>query len=96
MKINNLHTIIIDFILILELGYGYSCNNHSLESVRQAARLGHSVLTVDVIEPDLPKLHLHVSNKCGLLLLELILINDPNALNWLLEFEVAIVVSTKQ
>ena len=44
----------------------------------------------------LSKLHLHVSNKCGLLLLEFVLINDPNALNRLLELEVAIVVSTKQ
>ena len=51
---------------------------------------------MDVIEPDLPKLHLHVSNKCGLLLLELVLINDPNAFNRLLELKVAIVVSTKQ
>ena len=51
---------------------------------------------MDVIEPDLPELHLHVSNKCGLLLLELVLINDPNALNWLLELVVTIVVSAKQ
>ena len=51
---------------------------------------------MDAIEPDLPKLHLDGSNKCGLLFLELVLINDPNAPNWLLELEVAIVVSTKQ
>ena len=37
-----------------------------------------SVLTGDVIEPDPPKLRLHVSNKCGLLLLELVLISDSN------------------